>query len=188
MRFVKAAQAETKLPHAQLGQLCILTGHLTLLGNRCQSTIIKRKQMGEVKMYLLISLTHGQAVRKTGTFQGQLIKCYFPSCLFLQSDTREAGHPYLICIWHQPLFRLINTLDLSPLFCSLHLCFSQLLPCHSLDPLDLLFLTPPPEAFTQICNRNLKFRRHPNFLSLTERKLSNQLIVISTFCSKHRLI
>lgn len=65
LRSVKAAQAETKLPHAQLGQLCILTGHLTLLGSRCQSTLIKRKQMGEVKMYLLISLTHGQAVRKT---------------------------------------------------------------------------------------------------------------------------
>lgn len=36
-----------------------------MLENRCQSSIIKKKQMGEVKIYMLISLTHGQAVRKT---------------------------------------------------------------------------------------------------------------------------
>lgn len=58
-----------------------------------------------------------------------------------------------------------------------------------LSPFGSSFLfPPPPEAFTQICNKNLKSKRHPSFLSLTERKVSNQLIVISTFFSKHRLI
>lgn len=95
MRSVKAAQAEAKLPHAQLGQLlCILTGDLTLLGNGCQSTIIQKKQMGEVKIYLLISLTHGQAVRKTQRNEKNW-------CLPREADQVPFPKLSIPPIWHQ---------------------------------------------------------------------------------------
>lgn len=103
----------------------------------------------------------------------------FP-CLFLQSGTTEAAHPYLICkhlasaiflaYWHSWFVTIISF----PTFVFLTASSMSLLWTFS-------FFSPPPEAFTEICNKNLKFRRHPCFLSLTERKLSNQLIAVFPF-------
>lgn len=165
-----------------------------MLENRCQSTIIKKKQMGEVKIYMLISLTHGQAVRKTQRNKKNW---------YLLRAADQVPFPKLSVppIWHQrsrtSLFDLhlasafflayqhswFVTTILFPMSLFLTALFMPLL-----SPFESSFFSSPPEAFTQICNKNLKFRRQPRFLSLAERKLSNQLLVISTFFSKHRIV